>query len=593
MTQRPKSNATWIVSLLRSRATSSGAVLIHIFLILTAPTSLGSSQMQTIDCSESNVSESDIVDCWIEEGRDQRDGHSYEEALLAFDKALQIDPNSSAAWMGKGDVLARLGMANQSLEACQMAIQLDPENAEAWFYKGNALYAQAISSGFNVSIFQEALTAYDQSIHLNGEYVRPWWGKSRTKNLIATTQTGEKRIETVEEALYDVQKATEMDPGFVDGWIYLGILQDNLATFSGNMSLYNLSIQSFDRAMLEAKPEDRRNQALAWEGRGLAFAHMGNALYDAGRYAEATAVWEEALDQYDQAMELDPDFTGLEARINKANVLALMGRYEERAESYTQALKSVDLTLEQANSSQELSQAWTQKGLLLHELGRYEEAVSALANATEADPQNQMAWKMQGAILTSDLGRHDDSLLAYEKALEMSPEDSELWSLKAEALLRKEEYDQALEAAAKGISLDPTSAYSWTVKGQALAALEDDEQSMQAFQEAIRLDPNMTASWLGLGDLFMKSERYEEALQAYQQAIVVAPAYQMLPKAWLGKGLALEALERPDEAVQAYQESVRLFDLQQNRDPRSADDKWEPGRARAVEALATHSGETA
>ncbi len=88
------------------------------------------------------------------------------EALLAYGKAIELDGENdgdneslSNAWSGKGTALAKLGRYNESFEAFDKAIELNPQtSAFVWLSKGKALN----ESGR----YGEALAAYDKVIEL-------------------------------------------------------------------------------------------------------------------------------------------------------------------------------------------------------------------------------------------------------------------------------------------------------------------------------------------------------------------------------------------------------------------------------------------
>jgi serine/threonine protein kinase len=61
---------------------------------------------------------------WLSEGHAHRKtGHS-EEALTAYERSLQLDPNDAYAWYGKGDVLQALGRKKEAKQAFQKAREL-------------------------------------------------------------------------------------------------------------------------------------------------------------------------------------------------------------------------------------------------------------------------------------------------------------------------------------------------------------------------------------------------------------------------------------------------------------------------------------
>ncbi len=58
----------------------------------------------------------------------------YEEALDAYNKALEINPQYAKAWYNKGDALYVLNRYEETLEAYEKAVKLDPldQDAEVW-----------------------------------------------------------------------------------------------------------------------------------------------------------------------------------------------------------------------------------------------------------------------------------------------------------------------------------------------------------------------------------------------------------------------------------------------------------------------------
>ncbi|MGD1943023.1 MAG: substrate-binding domain-containing protein [Leptolyngbyaceae cyanobacterium] len=62
-----------------------------------------------------------------------------EEALQSLNRALEMDPNEAAAWIGKGNVLVQKGQLDEALFCFDKAIELNPNLAAAWQGKGKAL----------------------------------------------------------------------------------------------------------------------------------------------------------------------------------------------------------------------------------------------------------------------------------------------------------------------------------------------------------------------------------------------------------------------------------------------------------------------
>ncbi len=61
---------------------------------------------------------------------------------------------------------------------------------------------------------------------------------------------------------------------------------------------------------------------------------------------------------------------------------------------------------------------WLDKGLLLYNQSKYDEAIEAYDRAIEIDPQLVFAWLFKGRALY-DQGRYVESIKAYDKVIEI------------------------------------------------------------------------------------------------------------------------------------------------------------------------------
>jgi cytochrome c-type biogenesis protein CcmH/NrfG len=85
-----------------------------------------------------------------------------EDSLFAFDRAIDIDPGNSVAWLEKGFALGFMEPLryNESISAYDRAIELMPANdtvmlAFAWMEKGAVLSRRADSTN-DTSLYEEA-----------------------------------------------------------------------------------------------------------------------------------------------------------------------------------------------------------------------------------------------------------------------------------------------------------------------------------------------------------------------------------------------------------------------------------------------------
>src|SRR3989304_1117908 len=72
-------------------------------------------------------------------GNELFDKEDYSKALVAYDRALKLDPNSSSALVNRGTVLGQLGRNEEALADYDRAIELHPSFQAAHYNRGLAL----------------------------------------------------------------------------------------------------------------------------------------------------------------------------------------------------------------------------------------------------------------------------------------------------------------------------------------------------------------------------------------------------------------------------------------------------------------------
>ena len=76
---------------------------------------------------------------WYSAGNESAKDGNNDDALIAYDKALELDPNHVSAWNNKGIILSRLKRFEESIVCYDKAIELNSTYANAWYNKANAL----------------------------------------------------------------------------------------------------------------------------------------------------------------------------------------------------------------------------------------------------------------------------------------------------------------------------------------------------------------------------------------------------------------------------------------------------------------------
>jgi len=139
----------------------------------------------------------------------------HEEAIAAYDRAIQLNPKADLAWANRGNVWFDLEEYEQAIASWDRAIELNPKDLETWHNKGIVL-------GVKLHRFEEALTCFDQTLALQPDDVQTWFNRGIV--LAALNRW--------EEALESWSRATDLQPDFQDAWINKGVALQKLGRYA-------------------------------------------------------------------------------------------------------------------------------------------------------------------------------------------------------------------------------------------------------------------------------------------------------------------------------------------------------------------------
>jgi len=351
----------------------------------------------------SSLAQENTADDWYKKGRDLAKNGSYEEAVIAYNRAIELEPNNATFYTAIVPNLNMLAFTtnnqskrNESLEAIDKALEIDPKNPIAWEQKGSMLsqmqrYNESLESYDNAI---ENIDSYSQDAHSQTEFLSYTW----TSKSISLWQ-----LMRYNESLEAVDEAVQIDPaGNYDAWVFKGELLASLGR-------YNESLQAFEGA---AATETASSQP---EINPLPWAAEGYVLMQMGRYEEADRIYQKIIDLNFTGEGADRSLA--EAWRGRGDALARLGKYNE-------SLQVFDIAIEL--NAENAPYAWTGKSDALKDAGRYDEAIRAYDLALElypeyADAGIARAQKGRGDALSRQ-GKSDEALAAYEAAVKASDE---------------------------------------------------------------------------------------------------------------------------------------------------------------------------
>lgn len=322
---------------------------------------------------------------------------------------------------------------------------------------------------------------------------------------------------------------------------------------------FEKAIDCFDRVL-----DQNEDNMDAWAYRGMCHHELGEL--------------EDALSDYDQATEIDPQHYPV--WIKKG---IIMGRTKGREED---GLKCLEYALSQDPYNEE---AWLNKALLLDQrLNRMDEAIMSYRsllrinpkhvvgsfrmgllsykrlndikkankyfnNVVEADPSHVHAWLFKGEIADKVDGDFKGALECLEKAREANPGSTEVLHREIELLLEhRKKFKKAIELSEDLLALNEKDPVALYVSGLGSLKMKNDpDTALSRMNESIRSDPKNKRTIISKANILAEYlSRAPDAVMLLKAAI---KRNEKDPELWLELGMVyFDFLYDPTESIKCF-----------------------------------------
>ncbi|MDH7593083.1 MAG: tetratricopeptide repeat protein [Methanomicrobiales archaeon] len=132
----------------------------------------------------------DLNKCGVEL---RREGKA-EEALVLFDRVLELDPSNIVALHNRGVALRSLGRYAEALKEFERVLGVEPENRVAWFNKAFVLC--------RLGDLDAGIAAFDRLLGINATHAAAWYSKGRALQVLGRQEEAEECIRRARELGY-------------------------------------------------------------------------------------------------------------------------------------------------------------------------------------------------------------------------------------------------------------------------------------------------------------------------------------------------------------------------------------------------------
>ncbi|MGB1205067.1 MAG: tetratricopeptide repeat protein [Chitinophagales bacterium] len=507
---------------------------------------------------------------------------SEDEAIIAFNECLKINPKSDAVFYELAQIYFEQNNKEQSLNYAEQAAELVPDNK--WY---QLLYSEALAINHR---FADAAKGYEKLVELSpneyeyyfdlgymyiqaGEFENAikTYDKLEDKvgiveDIVLQKQKLYVRINKLDKAAAELEKLIENDPKNPMHYLSLGEL------YEAN----NMSEKAFEvyRKLVEIDPEnpyghivmaeyyeEKGDKAKAYEELKAAFAQPALPLQVKAEkivdYMKNGKSKEQTFELLDLAQKAHPK----EALIHIIRG-DLLYNYGDKQGALEQMLQSV--TIESNNF-----EVWHQIMLINFELRNFEELAKQSKNVTELFPNNATAYYFNG-LAYAQLRQHEKAIKPLKRGAMINTNSSntdltaQMYSLLGEcynSLKKYQESDKSYEKALKLNGNDPTIfnnyGYFLSLRGENL------EKAASMAKKANQIAPGNASYQDTYGWVLYQQANYKDAKVWLEKSVASNGDSGVVLEHY---GDVLFKLGKVNEAVEQWEKAKKAGGASENLD---------------------------
>jgi tetratricopeptide (TPR) repeat protein len=161
-------------------------------------------------------------------------------------------------------------------------------------------------------------------------------------------------------------------------------------------------------------------------------------------------------------------------------------------------------------------------GLALAEQERYDEAEAEISEALQLDPALPFVHYARAFVLHRRVD-YKAALAAVNEAIQLDPENADFRALQAQIFLDLRKWSEALTAAEQGLALHPEHISCTNLRAIALVQLGRRSEAGQTIDAALSRNPENSVTHANQGWALLHSGKTEQALDHFREALRLDP----------------------------------------------------------------------
>ena len=280
------------------------------------------------------------------------------------------------------------------------------------------------------------------------------------------------------------------------------------------------------------------NEAMLMDGKNPV------VLMAAGNVAKARGELKQALDRYEEAMQVAPNAYEPYAR---AAVVAAKLKDPQRARGLAETAGQLRPNNPDVVVAQAMVTAVTDP----------KQAATLLTQASEAAPEDPLLPYLLGVVYLS-MGGSLEAIDALRKAVALAPNYDDAWFSLGKVNRELGRTDEARRCFVEVSAIDKTRADAWVEIADILASTGDDAGALEAYERALRAEPTNPQSVCAMGETLVvrlgeDPKSLKRGAETLERCLKLNKGH---PSAWKNLGNAYKTLNKRKEAVVAYKQHL-------------------------------------
>ncbi len=269
--------------------------------------------------------------------------------------------------------------------------------------------------------------------------------------------------------------------------------------------------------------------------------------YDKGISLKTNEDYKGAITAFKQAVSLKSDYV---------EALHQLGWCYNEQDDYTSAVEAL-LKEYNAGPADKAANCF-ELGYAYEQLAKYDDALTYINSAIEADNNYALAYKERGMIYykTKKYEAAIADFAKFEAASEEDIDDPDYYFKKGWMQNEQKKYDDALKSLKKAVSLDDPPTDAFVELGYTNYKLKLNDDALKNYRIAMTLDANNHTAIFGMADVFYDNTKIDDSsIYYYQKGLQLKPGNKT---AWYHIGWCYNNKDKFEDAINPLQKAIGL-----------------------------------